>query len=226
MTHLCRWHVRSGRSQACKAFHTDTNPRTAAVFATSDLLQACGHSVSGHGTMLQEMLTEDTCVLAETGVSCGVCACLAGKRVSTERAMVWSLHAVCSHWWCLHSSHSCVSTTTLLSHGAHVPTLYLPPLCYALYVMCLCVHVLQTQDSWFNTLKLKLPTGAGYEIQMRYGRWVTAGACICLEPGVPDTTGLQTLDRAVIACRALLSRVCAHTTLCLTQYCCWFLCPD
>ena len=28
------------------------------------------------------------------------------------------------------------------------------------------------QDSWFNTLKLKLPAGAGYEIQMRYGRWV------------------------------------------------------
>jgi hypothetical protein len=26
------------------------------------------------------------------------------------------------------------------------------------------------QDSWFNTLKLQLPPGAGYEIQMRYGR--------------------------------------------------------
>jgi hypothetical protein len=26
------------------------------------------------------------------------------------------------------------------------------------------------QDSWFNTLKLKLPADAGFEIQMRYGR--------------------------------------------------------
>jgi hypothetical protein len=29
---------------------------------------------------------------------------------------------------------------------------------------------LPLQDSWFNTLKLQLPAGAGYEIQMRYGR--------------------------------------------------------
>lgn len=30
------------------------------------------------------------------------------------------------------------------------------------------------QDSWFNTLKLQLPAGAGYEVQMRYGRCVAS----------------------------------------------------
>jgi TPP-dependent 2-oxoacid decarboxylase len=33
----------------------------------------------------------------------------------------------------------------------------------------------ETGDSWFNCMKLRLPDGAGFEIQMRYGRCV----CVC-----------------------------------------------
>lgn len=92
----------------------------------------------------------------------------------------------------------------------------------ALRMHAWCVACLQ-QDSWFNTLKLQLPAGAGYEIQMRYGRCVASLTVavvvpLCQDSNSQQQVGLQSCRRPSGVLMPAASESCAQQTTCLSVH--------